>query len=318
MFEYFVSVLVVCCSGCNDSCRIRCSSCVGYGFQNACQSVGSVLAANISFHAVVIAFSVELIYHIRKERSPVIAAAIHDGHRLATPLLDYMYLQEHERFREEDPYTAYLADMAASRILVETSRFQTDLNRRREEAVYRDPGDAWGLTVWKPILPERTVNQLLEGYDRFYADVAGLIEGTIGRFGKFVVLDIHSYNHRRHDPSVEAAIGENPEINVGTAHNHEQWKWLGRQLTRFLAHHQIDKRFIDARENVKFKGGGFSEWISRNYGEYGCVLSLEFKKTFMDEWTGRVDIGHLRQLRSVLAGCVPFLLDKLDELGKPN
>lgn len=259
----------------------------------------------------------ELVYHIHKERSPVIAAAIHDGHGIAAPLLEYMHLQEHERFREEDPYTAYLANVPASRILIETSRFQTDLNRRREEAIYREPDDAWGLTVWQPGLPEHMVNQLLAGYDRFYADVAELIESTIALFGKFVVLDIHSYNYRRRNPSVEATIGENPEVNVGTAHNRERWKWLGQQLTRFLAHHQIDELFIDVRENVKFKGGGFSEWISRNYGEYGCVLSLEFKKTFMDEWTGRVDIGHLRQLRAMLTGCVPFLLDKLDEIVKP-
>jgi len=255
----------------------------------------------------------ELIYHVHKERSPIIAAAIHDGHHIAASLLGHMHLQEHERFREEDPYTAYVADLPVSRIIVETSRFQTDLNRRREEAVYRDPDDAWGMTVWQPMLPELVVNQLLAEYDRFYADVAQLIQWTIERFGKFVVLDVHSYNHRRETPLATASIGENPEVNVGTAHNHEQWKGLGQQFTRFLAHHQIDGMSIDVRENVKFKGGGFSEWINRNYGEHGCVLSLEFKKTFMDEWTGRVDIVHLRQLRSMLAGCIPFLLDKLDD-----
>lgn len=259
----------------------------------------------------------ELVYHIRKARSPIIAAAIHDGHLIAAPLLNRMHLQEHERFREEDPYTAYLADEPVSRVVVETSRFQTDLNRRREEAIYQRADDAWGLTVWEPALPVQMVKQLLAGYDRFYADMAQLIQWTIALFGKFVVLDIHSYNHRRESPLATASIGENPEVNVGTAHNHEQWKWLGHQMTRYLAHHQIDGMFVDVRENVKFKGGGFSEWINRSYGEYGCVLSLEFKKTFMDEWTGRVDIGHLRQLRSMLAGCVPFLLDKLDETVKP-
>src|SRR5690606_31576938 len=154
------------------------------------------------------------------EQSPIIAAAIHDGHLIAAPLLDYMHLQEHERFREEDPYTAYIASVPASRILVQTSRFQVDLNRRREEAVYREPDDAWGLTVWQPPLPERMVTQLLEGYDRFYSEVAQLIQHTIDGFGKFVVLDIHSYNHRRRDPATEATIGENPEVNIGTGHNH--------------------------------------------------------------------------------------------------
>lgn len=263
-------------------------------------------------------FDMELVYHIHhSDRSPIIAAAIHDGHRIAMPLLAYMQLQEHERFREEDPYTAYIANVPASRIAVETSRFQIDLNRRREEAVYRSPDKAWGLTVWQPALPESMVQQLLAGYDKFYREVARLIEETITLFGKFVVLDIHSYNHRRETPLATARIGGNPEVNIGTQHNHQQWKWLGRQLTRFLAHHQVDGMFADVRENVKFKGGGFSEWINRSYGEYGCVLSLEFKKTFMDEWTGRVDIGHLRQLRSMVAACIPFLFDKLDERVNP-
>src|SRR5690606_30628268 len=118
-----------------------------------------VTYANISSPTAVIAFDMELVYHIRKAPSPIIAAAIHDGHLLAEPLLDYMHLQEHERFREEDPYTAYLANVPTSRILVQTSRFQTDLNRRREKAVYREPDDAWGLTVWQPALPAGLVAQ---------------------------------------------------------------------------------------------------------------------------------------------------------------
>lgn len=265
-------------------------------------------------HLRVIDCKMELVYHIHRTKSPIIATAIHDGHLLAAPLVDYMNLQEHERFREEDPYTAYLVDLPVSRTRVDTSRFQTDLNRRREQAIYRKPEDAWGLTVWRSALPEEMVAQLLKEYDRFYADMAKLLEWTIAEFGKFVVLDIHSYNHRREHPMEMADRVENPEINVGTGCNRERWKPFGHSMTRFLAHHHIDGRFLDARENVKFKGGGFSEWINQHYGEYGCVLSLEFKKTFMDEWTGRVDVQHLDQIRSMLMGCIPFLLDKLDDV----
>lgn len=261
---------------------------------------------------MVLSFRMELIYTIHKEQTPIIAAAIHDGHSLAPALADYMLLQEHERFREEDPYTAELADLPVSRIAVATSRFQTDLNRRRELAVYRRPEDAWGLEVWRPAFPETMVEQLLAEYDRFYADVSRLLEWTIAAFGKFVVLDIHSYNHRREYPQAMAANSENPEINVGTAHNHSHWKTFGQCFIRFLSHHRILGNFPDVRENIKFGGGGFSEWINRNFGEYGSVLSLEFKKTFMDEWTGRVNLRHLQDIKAALNGCIPFLLDLLD------
>jgi N-formylglutamate amidohydrolase len=259
----------------------------------------------------------ELVYNVYRKRSPIIAVALHDGHLLAPALRDYMQLDEHERFREEDPYTAYLADLPVNRVIVETSRFQTDLNRRREHAIYRTPEEAWGLDVWNPPLPEILINQMLEGYDRFYADMAKLIEWTILAFGRFAVLDIHSYNHRRSSPYEEDPVCECPEINVGTAHNHAKWKICGQRLVRYLSHNTILGSFPDVRENVKFGSGGFPEWVSRNFGEYGCVFSLEFKKTFMDEWTGRVDIEHLKAIRSVLEGSIPFLLDTLDMRSKP-
>src|SRR5690606_1757782 len=137
----------------------------------------------------------KLRYSIKRAHNPVIAVAIHDGHAIDNALSPYLAFQEHERFREEDPYTAYLADLPVSRIIVASSRFQTDLNRRREKAVYRLPEDAWGLQVWHPELPDELVNQRLAGYDAFYWDVAQLLDDTVRQFGKFVVLDIHSYNH---------------------------------------------------------------------------------------------------------------------------
>lgn len=258
----------------------------------------------------------ELSFSINREQSPIIAAAIHDGHLIDSSLADHLALQEHERFREEDPYTAYMADLSVSQIVVQTSRFQTDLNRRREQAIYRMPEDAWGLEVWRPALPEIMVTRLLEGYDRFYAAVSALIQSTIAEFGKFVVLDIHSYNHRRKSPLEMAPISENPEINIGTAHNQGDWQSLGHRMVRFLSHHRIFGNFPDVRENVKFGGGAFAEWVNRYYGEYGCVLSLEFKKTFMDEWTGRANIQHVNDIRSALQGCIPFLLDLLDMQNK--
>src|SRR5690606_40970947 len=81
--------------------------------------------------------------------SPVIAAAIHEGHLIRDELLPYLNLEEHERSREEDPYTDYLSEVSPSRVIVNVSRFETDLNRPRSKAVYQQPEDAWGLQVWK-------------------------------------------------------------------------------------------------------------------------------------------------------------------------
>ena len=258
----------------------------------------------------------ELRYAIKQHRSPIIATAIHDGHLIDTALHPFLNLQEHERFREEDPYTNYLVEMPVSWVSVQTSRFQVDLNRERSKAVYRLPEDAWGLQVWNTNLPDRLIADLQRQYDLFYAQIARLLETTIKQFGHFVVLDVHSYNHRRGRPEAYASTGENPEINVGTRHNRNKWQMLSRDLIRFLSHQRVKNHRVDIRENIKFGGGGFAAWINRNYGKYGCVLSIEFKKTFMDEWTGRVDIQHLRDLKWLLEAAVQYLLDALENGAK--
>jgi hypothetical protein len=48
--------------------------------------------------------------------------------------------------------------------------------------------------------------------------------------------------------------------------------------------------------------------VHERYPTTGCALALEFKKTFMDEWTGRLDEGHLLALTQALAHTVPAVL----------
>lgn len=244
--------------------------------------------------------------------SPVITAAIHEGHAIRDELRPYLNLDEHERSREEDPYTDYLSEISPSRVIVNVSRFETDLNRPREKAVYLQPEDAWGLSVWKKPLPPELINRSLANYDAFYSSMKRYLNQVIDRFGRFALLDLHTYNHRREvhaGKSEEADAKDNPEINMGTAHNLPKWEGPIQKFITTLSGAMINGKAPDVRENIKFKGGEFSKWIIRNFGEYGFVLSIEFKKTFMDEHTGIVDIYHLRDIRRSLR----FTLDELVE-----
>ncbi len=246
--------------------------------------------------------------------SPLIVTAIHDGHEVHKAVLPYMQLQEHERFREEDPYTALMVDLPANQVVVQISRFQTDLNRPRDKAIYLSPEDAWGLQVWNQPVPDTVKALGYRFYDDFYRAMQDLISRLIQQYGKFVVLDIHSYNHRREKPDQAAPAEENPEINVGTGHNRPQWQALSNRFIRFLSHTTINGNRPDVRENVKFKGGGFAQWINTHYGNDGCVLSVECKKTFMDEWTGRLFPVHLTAIRQALLASLPCLLDELEQI----
>lgn len=251
---------------------------------------------------------VNAIFYCRE--SPIISVALHEGHDIPESLMKYMLLDDMERFKEEDPYTGFIADIATSQVVVSTSRFQVDLNRTPSGAVYQRPQDAWGLNVWKS-LPDKTRSDILAGYDHFYERIHTLISDTIARFGCFLILDIHSYNHMREGPLQYAPFDENPELNIGTVHNHPQWAETIYHIILKLRNYSILGKELDVRENVKFGGGGFQQWVCDHFGDKGLVLSLEFKKTFMNEWTGKVNIPHLLALRKMLEINLPMFTRQL-------
>lgn len=249
---------------------------------------------------------------------PLVAAAVHDGHGIHAETLPHVALDEPGRLREEDPFTASLTTVAPTRIVGERSRFEIDLNRPPERSLYRTPDNAWGLTVWKGDVPDDVAARSTELYDRFYRAVGELLDLKVREYGSVVVLDLHSYNHRRDGP--EGAIADpeaNPEVNIGTG-NLDRDRW-GGLVDRFMADlrdgaAEAGQSDLDVRENVKFKGGYFSQWIHERYGAAACVVAVEFKKTFMDEWSGEPDRAHLDRLREALVSTVPGLLEERERI----
>ena len=163
-----------------------------------------------------------------------------------------------------------------------------DLNRAREKAVYIKPEDAWGLHVWKETPPKEVVEASLGSYDAFYEELHRLFTDLENRFERFVVFDLHSYNHRREGPDGPIADPQlNPEVNIGTG-TMDRTQWapiIERFITDLHAFDFLDQQ-LDVRENIKFKGGQLARWTHENFPRSACVLSIEFKKFFMDEWSG--------------------------------
>jgi hypothetical protein len=73
-------------------------------------------------------------------------------------------------------------------------------------------------------------------------------------------------------------------------------------------------RQLDIRENVKFRGGQLARWTHEQFPHSGCVLSIEFKKFFMDEWTGIPDSTQLEAIRQGLQSTVPGVLEELKKI----
>lgn len=252
----------------------------------------------------------EPIFSIQTADSPLIAAAIHDGSRIRPELHPYLALDTAGRLREEDPHTARWTRVAPTRIIGLHSRFEVDLNRARPKAIYLTPEDAWGLTVWKEALPDEVINRSLASYDAFYGEIKKVLTTIVEKHGSFVVYDLHSYNHRREGANgQEADPKENPEVNIGTANmNRQRWAPVVDQFIDDLRSFPIRGRHLDVRENVKFKGGYFSQWIHEQFPEESCVMAIEFKKIFMNEWTGEVYPGWLEAIQDALTSTVPGVL----------
>lgn len=243
---------------------------------------------------------------------PIVATAIHAGHDVRPEIADRLALDDGTRRREEDPFTDRLTGAGARSVVVHRSRFEVDMNRPRETAVYTTPEAAWGLDVWSEPLTEGQVERSLALHDDFYAAMAEQLD-ELARSGPFVVLDLHSYNHRRDGVgSPPAPTEENPEVNVGTGSlDRDRWGGLVDRFMDELAGQTVQGHRLDVRENVRFKGGHLSAWIHERYAGTGCALALEFKKVFMDEWTGVADDRHIDQLTVALSATRGGLVDEL-------
>ena len=241
----------------------------------------------------------------------VIATAIHAGHQVRPEIADLLELDEASRLREEDPFTDQIAAAAATTCaFVFRSRFEVDLNRKRDEAVYSAAEQSWGLTVWKRPLTADVVSRSLDTYDTFYAELGRHLDRMAKR-GPFLLLDVHSYNHRRAVDGSPARQSENPDVNVGTGSMDARWHPVIDALIANLASSLVAGRSLDVRENVNFRGRELARWVHERYPGVGCAPALEFKKTFMDERTGTVDSDHVDSLGRALKAATASALTAL-------
>jgi len=247
----------------------------------------------------------------------LVATAIHTGHDLRDETARLMVLDEDTRLREEDPFTDAIGAECPARVVVHRSRFEVDLNRGRDEAVYRRPEDCWGLEVWRDTpLPDDVSDRSLAIHDAFFAALAERLDALAAR-GPFVVYDVHSYNHRRDGADGPDGPGEeNPEVNVGTGSlNRDRWGDVVDVFMATLAGTDTAGGEIDVRENVRFKGANLCAWVHERYPDHGVALALEFKKTYMDEWTGRPDRARIAELARALGQTVEPVLRALAATG---
>ncbi len=226
-----------------------------------------------------------------------------------------MALSEADRLREEDPFTAAAVLGVPAHVIAHRSRFEFDLNRPPEGAVYRTPDQSWGLKVWKEEPDDAFVARSLAIHSNYYRMLGNLLDEVATRQRRFVLLDVHSYNHRREGPeSKPTPQAEAPHINIGTfSMPREHWAFLVDPLMEALRAYDFNGRKLDVRENVAFQGRGYqTRFVHERYPLRACAIAFEFKKTYMDEWSGVADPDELAAMR----GFIRFAADTCEELLK--
>jgi N-formylglutamate amidohydrolase len=250
--------------------------------------------------------------YIFRYDEPIVCTAIHNGHTVGELVESNLAISSEERLREEDPYTEYFTKITNNRIIGFKSRFEYDLNRSRDKAVYRKPEDAWGLVTRKREFAENEVESILRGYDDFYRRVELYIQEMINIYGKCFIWDMHSYNHHRLGCDQPFDSEElNPEIILGTSNLSEDWFPLVKEIQKTMLERDFFGRSIDARINVKFPGGYFPRWLNAKFQNKVCCIALEFKKIFMDEWTAVLYPEVMKRLRTIVASTKPVILNYL-------
>ena len=242
---------------------------------------------------------------VQRGGGPVLATAIHDGHDLRPEVAEAMNLPDLDRLREEDPFTGQAAAVVPTHVIVHRSRFEFDLNRGADGAVYETAEQCWGLDVWKSLPLDRAlVDRSLALHAGYYRMLGHLLDEIAADHPRFVLIDVHSYNHRRGGPgSPPTRQDRAPDINIGTfSMPRDQWAFLLDPLMEAMRAFDFNGRKLDVRENIAFQGKGEqTRFVHDRYPGFGCAIALEFKKFFMDEWSGEPNPAELEAMRGFIA-----------------
>lgn len=251
---------------------------------------------------------------IQRGASPVVGTAIHDGHALPPALAEIIAITPGERLREEDPCTEVFIRDVPNRVVMHQSRFAVDLNRARDAAIYLTPEQCWGMQAFARPPEPALMRELLRIHDDYYTALRGFLGQIEAQYGRFVLLDVHSYNHRRAGPEAPAAGAElAPQVNIGTfSMDRARWAHVVDPVIDRLRVFEFRGAPVDVRENVAFQGRGEqTRFVHTTFPQTGCAIAVEFKKVFMDEWTGKADPEALDAIRAMVGAMVPLIEDIL-------
>jgi hypothetical protein len=225
------------------------------------------------FHAVVTDYSFTLKI---EAYSYYLCGAVHDGHQFRKELWENCLHTAYERWYEEDPCTKQMIQTMPMVIAGCDSRFEYDLNRAPETAIYED---AWGKKLWRTPLDIKDKKKSLAKHSAFYKVVHALVEKMEAIYGAAIVYDMHSYNWKRWDRPV-------PVVNLGTANiDNGRFSAFAKAWSSDLGTIELPNNITTTTGiNDTFQGNGyFLKYITQHFNDT-LVLATEFSKIYCDEY----------------------------------
>lgn len=233
----------------------------------------SRIAKEEPFHAVADDYSFTLKI---ESYTYYLCGAVHDGHQFRKELWGNCLHSEYDRWYEEDPCTRQMVQSMPMVIAGCDSRFEYDLNRAPDTAIYED---AWGKKLWRSPLDQKYKDKSLAKHSAFYEVVHALVEKMEALFGGAIVYDMHSYNWKRWDRPV-------PVVNLGTSNiDNDRFSAFAKAWANQLGRIKLPNDIITTTGiNDTFQGNGyFLKFITANFDET-LVLATEFSKIYCDEY----------------------------------
>jgi hypothetical protein len=237
-------------------------------------SIISNIEQGKTFHAVAedYSFTIKIDDYVH-----YVCGAVHDGHQFRQELWENCLHTAYDRWYEEDPETKNMVSTHPIVIAGCDSRFEYDLNRGPESAIYED---AWGKKLWKNPLEQDIYDRSIQKHYNFYKVVHALISKIESLYKTCIVYDMHSYNWKRWDREV-------PTWNLGTSNidnsrfGNEVNRWKNYLSTLKLPNNIKS----DCEINNTFQGNGyFLKYITNNF-KNTLVLATEIAKVYCDEYT---------------------------------
>ncbi len=239
------------------------------------------------------------------EYAPYVCGAVHDGNQFRRSLWDNCLHSEYERWYEEDPCTKEMVRTHPVVIAGRDSRFEYDLNRGPESAIY---DDAWGKALWKEPLPEQERLLSLEKHRAFYQVTHALISKIEKKYGRAIVFDMHSYNWKRWDREV-------PVWNLGTTNidNNRFGGVVNSWCTKLSKMRLPNGLNATAGINDTFYGKGyFLKYITDHFKET-LVLATEIAKVYCDEHSGIIFPEVVNSVQEQLKELIPLQAEEFHQ-----